>query len=230
MIIWMAEKMNTAAANKLLKLIEEPPNKTVFLLVTESEEQILNTIKSRCQSLYFPPLSEQDIATALISKEGVSESEAIKIAHQVGGNYNKAIQLLQDNSNDIIFEKWFVSWVRSAFKAKGNPAVVKDLTSWSDTIAKSGRETQKQFLDYCLQFFRQSLLLNYKSNALVFLETKTGFDLSKFAPFVHSGNILDIEKTLNDAIYHIERNGNAKIILLDISLKLTRFLHQKEGK
>ncbi len=230
MIIWMAEKMNTAAANKLLKLIEEPPNKTVFLLVTESEEQILNTIKSRCQSLYFPPLSEQDIATALISKEGVSESEAIKIAHQVGGNYNKAIQLLQDNSNDILFEKWFVSWVRSAFKAKGNPTVVKDLTAWSDTIAKSGRETQKQFLDYCLQFFRQSLLLNYKSNALVFLETKTGFDLSKFAPFVHSGNILDIEKTLNDAIYHIERNGNAKIILLDISLKLTRFLHQKEGK
>lgn len=230
MIIWMAEKMNTAAANKLLKLIEEPPSKTVFLLVTENEEQILNTIKSRCQSLYFPPLSEQDIATALISKEGVSESEARKIAYQVGGNYNKAIHLLQDNSNDILFEKWFVSWVRSGFKAKGNPAVVKDLTAWSDTIAKSGRETQKQFLNYCLQFFRQSLLLNYKSNPLVFLETKTGFDLSKFAPFVHSGNILDIEKTLNDAIYHIERNGNAKIILLDISLKLTRFLHQKEGK
>ena len=85
-------------------------------------------------------------------------------------------------------------------------------------------------MQYCLQFFRQCLLLNYKSNALVFLETQTDFDLSKFAPFVHSRNILAIEKTLNDAIYHIERNGSAKIILLDISLKLTRFLHQKEDK
>ncbi|MFT5146960.1 MAG: DNA polymerase-3 subunit delta', partial [Polaribacter sp.] len=100
---------------------------------------------------------------------------------------------------------------------------------WSETIAKSGRETQKRFLEYCLQFFRQALLLNYKSDNLVFMETQTGFDLSKFAPFVHGENILDIEKELNDAMYHIERNGNAKIILLDLSMKLTRFLHKKEA-
>ena len=105
---------------------------------------------------------------------------------------------------------------------------MQQLIEWSDTIAKTGRETQKRFLDYCLQFFRQALLLNYKSDNLVFMETKTGFDLSKFAPFVHAGNILEIEKELNDAMYHIERNGNAKIILLDLSMKLTRFLHKKE--
>jgi DNA polymerase-3 subunit delta' len=100
---------------------------------------------------------------------------------------------------------------------------------WSETIAKSGRETQKQFLAYCLQFFRQALLLNYKSPELVFLEIKTPkFNLQNFAPFVHSENILAIEKELNDALYHIERNGNAKIILLDLSMKLTRFLHKKE--
>ena len=81
-----------------------------------------------------------------------------------------------------------------------------------------------------MQFFRQALLLNYKSDQLVFMETKSNFDLSKFAPFVHSGNILEIEKELNDAMYHIERNGNAKIILLDLSMKLTRFLHKKEEK
>ena len=228
MIIWMAEKMNLAAANKLLKLIEEPPDKTIFLLVTENEEHILNTIKSRCQALYFPALSEQNIASALVSKEGVTESNAIKIAYQVEGNYNKALDLLHNNSNDILFEKWFITWIRTAFKAKGNPAVVQQLVGWSDVIAKSGRETQKQFLQYCLQFFRQSLLLNYKSNSLVFLETQSDFNLSKFAPFVHSDNILEIDKTLNDALYHIERNGNAKIILLDISLKLTRLLHKKE--
>jgi DNA polymerase-3 subunit delta' len=228
MIIWMAEKMNIAAANKLLKLIEEPPEKTVFILITESEEQIINTIKSRCQALHFPALSEQDISNTLVVDHQVSDNDAAKIAHQAEGNFNKALHLLQNDSSDIIFEEWFVAWIRTAFKAKGNAAVVQQLIEWSDTIAKTGRETQKRFLDYCLQFFRQALLLNYKSDNLVFMETKTGFDLSKFAPFVHAGNILEIEKELNDAMYHIERNGNPKIILLDLSMKLTRFLHKKE--
>ena len=229
MIIWMAEKMNTSAANKLLKLIEEPPQKTIFLLVTENEDLIINTIKSRCQALHFPVLSEKDIADSLIVNENSSESEALKIATQAEGNYNKAIHLFHQNSNDLIFEEWFITWIRSAFKAKGNAAVIQELVAWSETIAKSGRETQKQFLSYCLQFFRQALLLNYKSPDLVFLETKTPkFSLQNFAPFVHSENILAIQKELNDALYHIERNGNAKIIMLDLSMKLTRFLHKKE--
>lgn len=230
MIIWMAEKMNNAAANKLLKLIEEPPEKTVFVLITENEDQIINTIKSRCQALHFNGLSENDIADALVNNYNVEPNEAAKLAHQAEGNYNKAIHLLQNDSSDLIFEEWFVAWVRTAFRAKGNASVVQQLIAWAETIAKQGRETQKRFLEYCLQFFRQALLLNYKSEQLVFMETKSGFDLSKFAPFVHAGNILDIEKELNDAIYHIERNGNAKIILLDLSMKLTRFLHKKEEK
>tara|TARA_B110000503_G_scaffold15046_1_gene20918 strand:- start:9848 stop:11002 length:1155 start_codon:yes stop_codon:yes gene_type:complete len=229
MIIWMAEKMNIAAANKLLKLIEEPPSKTVFILITENEEHILNTIKSRCQALHFPVLSENDISGALMEREKCTASEASKIAQQAAGNYNKALLLLHNDGNDLVFEEWFVAWIRTAFKAKGNAAVVQQLIEWSDTIAKTGRETQKQFLEYCLQFFRNALLLNYKSDHLVFMETQTGFNLSKFAPFVHAGNILDIEKELNDALYHIERNGNAKIILLDLSMKLTRFLHKKEA-
>ena len=228
MIIWMAEKMNIAAANKLLKLIEEPPQQTVFLLITENEEQIINTITSRCQALHFPVLAEQDISKALIEREQCAENEAAKIAHQAEGNYNKALHLLHHDDADLLFEEWFVTWIRTAFKAKGNASVVQQLVSWSDTIAKTGRETQKRFLDFCLQFFRQALLLNYRSENLVFMETKTSFDLSKFAPFVHAGNILEIEKELNDAIYHIERNGNPKIILLDLSMKLTRFLHKKE--
>jgi len=230
MIIWMAEKMNIAAANKLLKLIEEPPKKTVFLLITENEEQIIGTIRSRCQALHFPKLSEEDIASALQVNNQVSENEANKIAHQSEGNYNKALHLLNNDASDLVFEEWFVAWVRTAFRAKGNAAVIQQLISWSETIAKTGRETQKQFLEYCLQFFRQALLLNYKSDQLVFMESKSGFNLSKFAPFVHSGNILDIEKEIGEAMYHIERNGNAKIILLDLSMKLTRFLHKKEEK
>jgi DNA polymerase-3 subunit delta' len=229
MIIWMAEKMHVSAANKLLKLLEEPPEKTVFILVAENEDHIISTIKSRCQLLQFPLLSEADITKGLIEREGTDPPIAEQIANQADGNYNKALHLLHNDNSDEQFEKWFIAWIRAAFKAKGNASVIQLLIDWSETIAKTGRETQKRFLNYCLQFFRQALLLNYNADSLVFLEPKTiGFQLENFAPFVHSKNILDINKELNEAIYHIERNGNAKIILLDLSIKLTRLLHIKE--
>ena len=229
MLIWMAEKLNTQAANKLLKLIEEPPNKTIFLLIAEDEEQIINTIRSRCQIIHFPPLAEEDIKNGLIKQFDINEADATKIAHQAEGNYNKACDLVYHDSEDTQFEKWFVFWVRSAFKAKGNKAAIHDLIGWSEEIAKTGRETQKQFLNFCLDFFRQALLLNYGADDLVFFEAKAeSFDLAKFAPFVHNNNILDISNELQDAIYHIERNGNSKIILTDLSIKLTRLLHAKQ--
>ncbi|WP_372800327.1 ATP-binding protein [Lutibacter sp.] len=229
MIIWMAEKMNTATANKLLKLLEEPPKKTVFLLIAENEEQIITTIKSRCQILQFPLLSETDIIKGLVEREGTDPPIAQNIAQQADGNFNKALHLLHNDNTDEQFEQWFITWIRAAFKAKGNAAVIKNLIEWSETIAKTGRETQKRFLNYCLQFFRQAMLLNYGTEELVFLQPKSpNFKLENFAPFVHSGNIIEITKELNDALYHIERNGNPKIILLDLSIKLTRLLHQKE--
>ena len=229
MIIWMAEKMNIAAANKLLKLIEEPPEKTLLLLIAEDEEQIIKTILSRCQVLHFPKVSEENMVKALIQNNQIDEKFALKIAHQANGNYNKALHLVKNDNEEPIFETWFIMWIRAAFRAKGNASVIEELINWSNEIAKTSRETQKQFLQYCLHFFRQALLLNYKADKLVYLETKTPkFDLKNFAPFVHSGNIIAINETLNEAIYHIERNGSAKIILLDISIKLTRLLHTKE--
>ncbi len=228
MIIWMAEKMNIAASNKLLKLIEEPPNKTVFILIAEDEEHIIQTIRSRCQSLHFPPLGEADICKALMERENCEESLAKKIAHQANGDYTKATHILKKNAGDEQFEAWFISWIRSAFKAKGNKSTVLELVAWSEEIAALGRETQKSFLLYCLDFFRQSLLLNYKAKNLVYLEPSVEkFKLEKFAPFVHGNNIMEITEALETAIYHIERNGNAKIILTDLSIKLTRFLHKK---
>ncbi|MFY0712132.1 DNA polymerase III subunit delta' [Seonamhaeicola sp. NFXS20] len=228
MLIWMAEKMNIACANKLLKLIEEPPNKTIFILIAEDEQQIINTIKSRCQILHFPPLAEDAIKQGLIKNYNLDATVATKIARQSNGNYNKACDLVYQDSEDLQFEEWFIFWVRSAFKAKGNKAAIHDLISWSENIAKTGRETQKQFLLFCLDFFRQALLLNYKAPDLVYIEPKVEkFKLEKFAPFVHGNNILEISNELQDAIYHIERNGNSKIILTDLSIKLTRLLHKK---
>lgn len=152
MIIWQADKMNQAASNKLLKLIEEPPKDTVFLLIAEDEEQIIQTIKSRCQRLHFPPLSEADIAEALLKNENCDQPTALKIAHQCNGNYNRALGILKHNSEDEQFESWFIQWVRAAFKARGNKSVVLELVKWSEEIAALNRESQKSFLLYCIDF------------------------------------------------------------------------------
>lgn len=228
MIIWMADKMNIATANKLLKLLEEPPQKTIFLLIAESTDDILQTILSRCQVLNFGRLSEQVIANALIANQNIDSKLAQKLAHQSQGNYNKALHLLHKDDDDLPFEEWFVDWVRAAFRAKGNAAAIQDLIIWSETIASIGREAQKQYLNFCIDMFRQALLLNYQAKELVFMEpTVDKFKLENFAPFVNGTNINEIFKELSDAIYHIERNGNAKIILTDLSIKLTRLIHKK---
>ena len=228
MIIWMADKMNIAASNKLLKLLEEPTDKTVFILISENEEDIIQTIRSRCQVLHFNGLPENIIAQHLVSNENVDEKKALKIAHQAQGSFNKALQILNTEPNENPFDEWFVSWVRAAFRAKGNAAAIQDLISWSETIAGLGRETQKKFLNYCIEMFRQALLLNYQTKELVYVEPKVEkFQLENFAPFVNGNNIELIFNELSDAIYHIERNGNAKIILTDLSIKLTRLIHKK---
>ncbi|MCW4470392.1 DNA polymerase III subunit delta' [Flavobacterium sp. MFBS3-15] len=228
MIIWMADRMNTASANKLLKLLEEPPQKTVFILIAESEDDILQTILSRCQVLHFGPLSENAISNRLANQLAIPQNTATKIAHQAQGNYNKALHLLNGDDDGHPFEEWFVQWVRAAFRAKGNAAAIHDLIAWSETIAAIGREPQKQFLHFCIDMFRQALLLNYSAGDLVFMEpTVEKFKLENFAPFVNGSNINDIFKELSDALYHIERNGNARIILTDLSIKLTRLIHKK---
>ena len=227
MIVWMADKMNIAASNKLLKLLEEPPEKTLFILISENEEDIIQTIRSRCQVLHFGALPESIIAQKLREKFFLDATSASKVAHQAQGNYNKALHVLNSDTDDLPFEKWFVAWVRAAFRAKGNAAAIQDLILWSEEIAALGREGQKQFLNYCIVMFRQALLVNYESKNLVYLETTVEkFSLEKFAPFVNGNNINAIFSELSDAIYHIERNGNAKIILTDLSIKLTRLIHK----
>ncbi len=228
MIVWMADKINTAASNKLLKLLEEPTDKTLFILITENEEDIIQTIRSRCQVLHFSGLSEEAIATQLVDCQNIEANLARKIAHKAQGNYNKALQFCFEENDNLPFEQWYVAWVRAAFRAKGNAAAIQDLIEWSENIAGLGRETQKRFLHFCIEMFRQALLLNYQTKKLVYLETTVeNFSFEKFAPFVNGNNINDIFIELSDAIYHIERNGNAKIILTDLSIKLTRLIHKK---
>lgn len=228
MIIWMADKMNIAASNKLLKLLEEPHDKTLFILISENEEDIIQTIRSRCQVLHFNGLSEAVVAEALMEKQKIESNLALKIAHQAQGNYNKALSLLNQDASEDPFEQWFVVWVRAAFKAKGNAAAIQDLIEWSEKIAGLGRESQKKFIGFCIEMFRQALLLNYQAPNLVYMQPKVEkFKLENFAPFVNGNNITSIFEELSTAMYHIERNGNAKIILTDLSIKLTRLIHKK---
>jgi len=227
MIIWMADKMNIAASNKLLKLLEEPTDKTVFILITENEEDLIQTIRSRCQVIHFAGLSEGAIASHLMEYGNIEDKKAHKIAHKAQGNYNKALQFCNEINEDAPFEEWFVTWVRAAFRAKGNAAAIQDLIGWSEQIASLGRETQKKFLHFCIEMFRQALLQNYQAEKMVYFESAVpGFTFEKFAPFITGNNITEIYKELSDAIYHIERNGNDKIILTDLSMKLTRLIHK----
>ena len=228
MIIWMADRMNTACANKILKLVEEPPQKTVLLLLTEHQNHILGTIQSRCQKLQFPLLPENVISSQLIEKKHVKSKKAKKISSMSNGDYHQALNLLSNLGDDAVFENWFVDWVRTAFKAKGNKSSINSLISWSEEIATQGRETQKKFLGYCQETFRQAMLKNYTADSLLFFDApNTKFSIEKFAPFVHQNNIFEISEALETASYHIERNGNAKIIFTDLSIKLTRLLHAK---
>ena len=229
MIVWMAEKMNSMCANKLLKLIEEPADKTVIILITEDEEQLIGTIRSRCQSVHLNPLSEETIMSSLVKKHNTKGDLAQNIAHQSEGSYSRALDLLSQEPEDLQFEAWFIAWVRTAFQAKNNKQSINTLMAWSQEISKAGREIQKQFLDYSLRFFRQAMLHNYGAKELVFIKLNDkSFKIEKFAPFIDAANISEISKEIELASYHIERNGNAKIILTDLSIKLTRLLHLKK--
>lgn len=227
MIIWMADKMNTSSSNKILKLLEEPPQKTVFLLITEKLEDIIPTILSRCQVIEFNKPNNAEIEAFLVDN-AVDASIAKKAVHLAQGDVNKALKLAHQENDEKQFEEWFIKWVRTAYSAKGNAAAILSLIAWGEEIASYSRDVQKQFLNYCIHFFRQALLANYNTKDLVYLDAGLeGFSLDKLAPFVNGANIQEIFKEISDAIYHIERNGNGKIILTDLSIKLTRLIHKK---
>lgn len=227
MLIWRADTLNTETSNKLLKLLEEPPKDTVFILIADAVENILPTIRSRCQMSFFKRLSESEIEVALIDR-GLPYKKAKELAHRAHGDLNKALDLVHNNSEDQVFAKWFVHWIRSAFKAKGNKAAIQDLLMWATEVSKTGRETQKNFLNYAIRMIRQALMANYGVHELCFMKVELDdFNFDNFVPYVHENNIELIVEALEKAIYHIERNGNSKIVLTDMALDLTRYIHKK---
>ena len=221
-IVWQADKLNLAAANKLLKLVEEPPEKTLLVFISNHEDQVLETLRSRCQVVHFSLLPKNAISKALISY-GATREEADSLSIQANGHLSSALRLMM--VQEAPFEDWFVSWVRTAFKAKREKGSVVELLNWSQQIASVGRETQKQFLLFSIELFRQALLVQYDLTELTSYKPRGGFNISRFSSYVHNGNIYMIISELESAYLHVERNGNAKMIFSDLSLRLTRHIH-----
>ena len=171
-IVWQADKLNQAAANKLLKLVEEPPEKTLLIFISNHKDQVLETLRSRCQGVHFSLLPKNAISKALISY-GATRDLADSLSIQANGQLNHALRLMK--VEEVPFEDWFVSWVRTAFKAKQNKGSVVELLNWSQQIAGIGRETQKQFLLFSIELFRQALLIQYDLAELTSYKPRGGF-------------------------------------------------------
>lgn len=228
MVIWLPENMNISTANKLLKVIEEPPQKTLFLLISETAEELLPTIISRCQIIKVPRLSRVEIEEVLVQQYNAEPHMAAHAAKNAQGDVAVALENLLYKSET--YEDLFIRWVRTAFRAKKDVTALNEIYEWSQEIAGwNNREKHKQFLNYCADIFRQALMQSYGANDLVFNNIKSeNFKWESFAKFVHGANIEEILNEINDASYHIERNGNAKIVFLDMGIKMTRFIHAKE--
>lgn len=224
MVIWQPEKMNSTCANKLLKLLEEPPEKTLFLLVSEQKEQLLSTILSRVQEVKIPRLSEEMIAAGLQTEYAWLDSEEAKvIAHMANGSYLEALRQLNDEAANGYFDD-FVSLMRNAWlvgQKKDYSALLK-LRQWSNEMADSkvGREKQKAFLQYAQRQVRENYIYNFHHNQMNYQTAKEQAFSTKFAPFIHDGNVEKMMNELSKAEQQITQNGNAKIIFFDLCLQM----------
>ena len=227
LIIWNADAMNLALANKCLKLIEEPPKNTIFLLTTKNPQKIISTIRSRLVSVHIPNIEEQVIVQKLIDKN-VEPKKAKKISKRAQGNWNKTHKLLGNEEIEQEFFDHFTFWIRKAFLAKTKPEVLQELIAWADTMNSYGREKQKAFLSFCGERFRQAILVHYEVSELMHqdLEDKE-FNFRSFSNYVHGKNIESIINQLDSANMEIGRNVNSKFVFLDMSIQITRLIHKK---
>jgi DNA polymerase III subunit delta' len=217
MIVWMAERMNNQCANKLLKMIEEPPPKTLFILITESEDQILSTIKSRTQLVKFTGIDTESMIQAL-EKNSLTVGKNCKgMAHLANGNYISALEILSPDEQGKIFFDRFTSLMRLSYKRDW-----MSLFDWVDEVSGWGREQQKSFLLYCMKMVRENFIMNMKEPDLVFLnEQEKGFS-EKFSPFINERNVISFSEEFDRAFRDVSQNGNPRIIFLDLTLTIVK--------
>ena len=221
MIIWLPEKMHQATSNKLLKMIEEPPEKTLFLLVSEEPDKVIPTILSRCQLVKIPAFNNHDIERYLLNRFQLDRVKAADISRVSNGNITRAIELCENEDSSLANLERFKSLMRFAWKRD-----IISLINWSEEIASTGREAQKNFISFSLRLLRENLMLSLDQmkNNLVYLTGNEADFSGKFHPSINQNNIYPLNEELNLVYSHIESNGNAKIIFLDLALKVTRLI------
>jgi DNA polymerase-3 subunit delta' len=230
MIIWLPEKMNDTCSNKLLKILEEPPAKTVFLLVSNAPDQIMTTILSRTQIVNIPRLTDDDITLALLHHPDfeLTQLDAVNVARISNGSYLTALSILKDDDeNKLNFER-FVMIMRLAWQVgnRKDHASLKTLKKWSDEMAAAGvgRERQKNFLAYAQRMIRENYILNLHNPELNYLTTYESDFSQKFSPFINERNVEDLMAEFALAERHIEQNVNAKMVFFDLVLKVIMLL------
>lgn len=221
-IMYMVEKLSYQAAPKLLKIMEEPPEGTLFLLISENKDRIINTILSRTQIIKVPPPGEEEVKKALVEKHGMDVDTAAQITFVSGGIFTEAIKLAEEGEHQLADFNSFREWMRLCYKNESG-----NILKWVEKTAQAGREKQKSFCQYGLNIFRMCLLHNYKAADLIRFEGEELDFLNKFSRFIHHNNAIEIVDSFNDAIFHIERNANPKVLFADLSFKMHRLMHAK---
>lgn len=215
MIIWLPEQMNAAAANKLLKILEEPPGQTVFLLVSEHPERLLSTILSRTQQIVFPALTTADLEQVLTERHHLQPDDARTVARLSTGSYVRALQEVIVHEDNAMFFDLFVLLMRLSYLRK-----IKDLHEWAEQVASWGRERQKNFLDYCQRLVRENFIYNFRQPELNYLNRKEADFAVNFARFINERNVIPITEEIADAQRDIEQNVNPHMVFFDFALKM----------
>lgn len=221
-IVWLPERMNQECANKILKLLEEPPSQTVFLMVCEEPELLLETIRSRTQRIDIHRIATEDIEEALVGRRGIERDEAGRIARIAAGSWLKALEMLDSDSENRQFLELFATLMRKAFKRE-----IRDLKHWSEQVASFGRERQKRLLVYCSRMIRESFMYNFHVSELCYMTQEEEAFARNFSQFVNEANVIEISELLNKAQRDIGQNANGKVVFYDLALQMIVLLIKK---
>lgn len=219
MIIWLPEKMHVAAANKLLKLLEEPPQGTIFLLASEEPEYVLGTIRSRSQALHLSPIPRHQIEEAIKNRYDLSQEDAEWIARLSNGNYSEALRIIETTEESEAYLELFISIMRNSWRRD-----IKEMKAKSDYFASFGRDRQKGFLEYAQGLIRENFIYRLKIAEINYMNRKESDFSANFAKYVNENNVIEFMEELELAERHIEQNVNPRMVFFDISLKIAVLL------
>ena len=216
LLVWLPEKLHVSCANKLLKLIEEPPAHTLILMVSEQPDLILGTIQSRTQRINIPRILPEDLAKAMQSRYGLSPEDAHYVSHLANGNYLKAVEAISVNEETMFFLEQFKTVMRNSWARN-----VKAMKEQADVLASIGREKQKNYLAYCQRLVRENFIYRFQAPELNYMNREEAAFAVKFSPYVNERNVIDLMDELAKAELHISQNVNPKMVFFDLALRIT---------